>query len=194
MIQARRQRITDTAHTIGHSFSKLARCTRGIAAVEFALILPILIALLLGSIELTRALTYDRKVTQVASTVADLVAQATTISDSELSDIFAASKVILQPYPADDLGIVVASVEFDADGNATVDWSRAYQTASAWTEGATPPITIPDAVKIANSTTIIAVSSFSYQPMFTSVITENIALGETFMLRPRLVQQIPDPS
>ncbi|AXS38894.1 TadE/TadG family type IV pilus assembly protein [Breoghania sp. L-A4] len=194
MIQASHQRIARACQTIAGRISGLYRCQRGIAAVEFALILPILLVLLMGTVELTRALTYDRKVTQVASTVADLVAQATTVSTSDLADIFKVSKIILQPYPADTLGIVVSSVEFDSDGNATVDWSRAYQTASAWTENAAPPIDIPAAVKIANTTIIIAVSSFNYTPMFTSVIADNIALGETFLLRPRLVQKIPDPT
>lgn len=171
----------------------LFHCRRGIAAVEFALILPVLILLLLGTTELTRALTHDRKVTQIASTVADLIAQTSTLSVAELDDIFEASGSIMQPYLTTDLGIITSSVKFNEDKDANVEWSCGYQT-TAWTKDTPPPIAIPDAIKVPNSTIIIAVSSYTYKPVFTSIIEENIDLGETFFLRPRLVAEIPDPN
>lgn len=181
-----------TARPDGSLLARLAACRRGIAAVEFALVLPILLLLLLGTTELTRALTYDRKVTQVASTVADLAAQASTLSSGEVSDIFKASEAIMQPYPSADLGIVISSVVFDNDGNATVDWSCQHNS-TAWSDGTQPPITIPPAIALKNTSVIVAVSDFTYQPVFNSVIAENIELAETFFLRPRLVIKIPDP-
>ena len=182
-----------TARSATGLLASLRRCQRGIAAVEFALILPILILLLLGTTELTRALTYDRKISQIASTVADLVSQASALSSGEVTDIFSASEAILEPYPSTTLGIVIASVEFDADGNPTVSWSRAHQ-ATPWTANAVPPIEIPVAIRIPDTSTIVAVSSYTYEPIFTAVITENIELGETFLLRPRLVDTIPEPT
>ncbi len=184
--------IRKAAHRTSGLFANLRSCRRGVAAVEFALILPVLLLLLLGTTELTRALTNDRKVSQVASTVADLIAQATSLTSTEMDDIVTASGLILQPYSSDGLGIVASSVEFDADKNANVEWSCGYST-TAWADGAEPPITIPEALKIANTSVIIAVTSYTYTPLFTSIIEEDINLGETFFLRPRLVASIPDP-
>ncbi|MEI2385383.1 TadE/TadG family type IV pilus assembly protein [Breoghania sp. JC706] len=171
---------------------RFARCGSGVAAVEFALVLPVLIALLLGSAELTRALTYDRKVTQVAFTVGDLVAQSDSVSASDMTDIFKASDTVMQPYEADGLGMIVSSVLFDEDSNATVAWSCS-QGSTAWDKNAPPPIEIPASLKLANTSLIVSVSSFPYKPIFTAIIPNSIDMGETFYLRPRIVDTIADP-
>ncbi len=172
--------------------SRLIRCQRGVAAVEFALVLPVLIVLLLGATELTRGLTYDRKVTQAGYTVGDLVAQSDSVSASDVTDIYAAAEAIMQPYPATGLNVVIASVVFDEDANASVAWS-CTNGSGAWATGGTPPITIPDGLKLANTSLIITVSSYSYRPTFDAVIPNTIEMGETFFLRPRLVESISDP-
>ncbi|WP_321343184.1 TadE/TadG family type IV pilus assembly protein [Breoghania sp.] len=172
--------------------SRLIRCQRGVAAVEFALVLPILISLLLGATELTRALTYDRKVTQAGYTVGDLVAQSDSISASDVTDIYAAATKIMQPYPSDGLSVVISSVVFDEDAKASVAWSCTNGT-DPWPTGVTPPITIPDGLKLANTSLIITVSSYPYRPTFDAIIPDTIEMGETFFLRPRLVETISDP-
>ena len=48
------------------------------AAIEFALIVPIMAVMFIGAVELSQAITVDRRVTQVASSTADLVARADT--------------------------------------------------------------------------------------------------------------------
>lgn len=174
--------------------ARFAHCQSGIAAVEFALILPVLILLLLGSSELTRALTYDRKVTQASFTVGDLIAQSDSISASDVTDIFKAADAVMQPYPGDGLDIVVSSVSFDEDKKASVGWScTSVSGGDAWTVGAPPPIEIPESLQLANSSLIVSVSSFAYQPTFTAIIPGSIEMGETFYLRPRLVDTIADP-
>ena len=70
------------------------RDTRGVSAVEFALLAPFMIALYLGSVQLTLGLTADRKVSQVANSVADLVTQDDFITDADLIDIYAAADAI----------------------------------------------------------------------------------------------------
>ncbi|WP_321499867.1 TadE/TadG family type IV pilus assembly protein [Breoghania sp.] len=172
--------------------SRFIECQRGVAAVEFALILPVLILLLLGASELTRALTYNRKVTQAGYTVGDLVAQSDSVSASDVTDIYAAAGAIMQPYPSDGLNVVIASVVFDEDANATVAWS-CTNGSGAWPTGGSPPITIPDGLKLANTSLIITVSSYSYRPTFDAIIPNGIEMGETFFLRPRLVETISDP-
>ncbi|PTW62703.1 Flp pilus assembly protein TadG [Breoghania corrubedonensis] len=174
------------------AIARFARCQSGIAAVEFALVLPVLILLLLGSSELTRALTYDRKVTQVAFTVGDLVAQSDSVSATDMTDIFEASDAVMQPYEATGLGMIVSSVSFDEDSKAKVEWSCASGS-TAWTTGGAPPIEIPASLQLANTSLIVSVSSYPYKPIFTAIIPSSIDMGETFYLRPRLVDTIPDP-
>ncbi|MGI9387737.1 MAG: TadE/TadG family type IV pilus assembly protein, partial [Methyloligellaceae bacterium] len=116
--------------------SRFRRNTSGIAAVEFAMIVPLMVALYMGAVEFGQVLAVDRRVSTVASATADLVAQADEISTSDITDIFAISSSILKPYSGSSLKIVITSVVADEDNKTTVDWSEAYNGGSAKTEGA----------------------------------------------------------
>ena len=77
----------------------------GLAAVEFALIFPLMIAFYFGAIETSHMLTANRRVTSVAYSAADITAQAISVSNSDMSDIFAASSAILRPFSTTPLSI-----------------------------------------------------------------------------------------
>jgi len=164
---------------------------RGIAAVEFALLLPFLLILLIGMSETVTALNTDRKVSQVASSAADLVAQADTITTGEIADIMIAAEEIMLPYPDSPLDVIIASVTFNEDGDPEVDWSRNKSGTAPWTAGSAPPIDIPEAISVAGSSLVIGVSSYTYQPLFASMLQHifpraaSINLGDTYFLKPR---------
>jgi hypothetical protein len=73
---------------------------RGISAVEFALISPLLIMLYLGAIELNFLMEADRRVTQTSASLGDLTARLSTVTDSDMAEMFAAAKVLMEPYDA----------------------------------------------------------------------------------------------
>jgi Flp pilus assembly protein TadG len=102
---------------------KLLKARDGLAAVEFALIAPVLGTMLLGTIELCNALECHQKVTMVASTASDLVAQTSTVSSSDMNDVFNAATAIVYPFNQNNISIVVSSVLSDGTGNGTVAWS-----------------------------------------------------------------------
>ena len=104
---------------------KLLKARDGLAAVEFALIAPVLGTMLLGTIELCNALECHQKVTMVASSASDLVAQTTAVSATDMSDIFNAATAIIYPFDQNNISIVVSSVLSDGAGNGTVSWSAA---------------------------------------------------------------------
>lgn len=159
----------------------LAHDVRAVSAVEFALILPFLILLYLGGVELTHAVTVDRKVTAATSAVGDLVAQTTQLSDADLENILDAASAILAPYDARILQIIVSSVEVEQNGGKVV-WSDSRNAGSyaAGTEIALPPgVAVPD------TTVIVAEARYLYQTGLGKVLTDSILLTETFYLRPR---------
>ena len=94
---------------------RFAADARGIAAVEFALILPLLITLYFGTVEASRLYTVDRKVASVAATMADLVARAKqSISEANAIDkYFAAAEAIMTPYQSDVLTQTVSLLQID---------------------------------------------------------------------------------
>jgi Flp pilus assembly protein TadG len=102
---------------------------KAIAAVEFALIVPLLIGLYLGTIEASMLYTADHKVATVASTMADLVSRENgEIAESTLETYFAAASTIMHPYTATGLVQIVSLLKIDSAGVATVEWSVPHGT------------------------------------------------------------------
>ena len=171
-------------------FSRLAGDRAGVAAVEFALILPIMLTLYLGANEFGNALTIQRKVTHVTSSVSDLVAQAKTISNADMTNILDASAAVLTPYPTAKLTIKVSLIKIDAVGTATVVWSDARNT-TALTVGAV--VQVPADVKTANTYLVNAEVHYDYVPTIGYVMTGHFDLQDKFYLRPRLSTDIKRP-
>src|SRR5437868_3233852 len=121
--------------------ARFRRDRRGVSAVEFAFVFPVMVILFLGATALTQGIVIKRKTTLATRTVGDLVSQDTQIVDTEMTSIFNAASAVLQPYPTAQLSVIVSSVKFDANGNATIDWSRATSTTTAHTAGS--PVTLP---------------------------------------------------
>ena len=93
-----------------HRFlSHFKRAEDGIAYLEFALMLPLLIALFMGTIEVTRYILLTQKVQKVSMTVANVVAQAQTITSADLGNIITAAGQIMQPYTFGANGYVIIS-------------------------------------------------------------------------------------
>lgn len=169
---------------------------KGIAAVEFALTLPLMLILMIGSAETTEALNYKRKLNQVAIAVADLVAQAESITKSEMSDVMYASGLIMAPFSTSNVKVVVASIEFNAKGEAKVAWSINESGGTPWTKGGKPPITIPSGLNNPNTTIIVGKTNGTYVPTFAE-LAQNMMPRATainmeglYFLRPRFTESV----
>ncbi|MEQ8657513.1 MAG: pilus assembly protein [Hyphomicrobiales bacterium] len=155
---------------------------RGVAAIEFGLIAPFMIALWLGSIELSQTVSIDRKVSHSASALADLITQQTNLTAGEMSDIMDATQAILAPHDANNLSIEIAGVRIDGNGATEVLWSEARNGAAPATGGT---YAIPSALLIPNSFLVAANLSYTHTPAVAQAITGSIELSDAFYLRPR---------
>jgi len=162
---------------------KLGRDRRGVSAVEFALIAPAMIAFYFGLAEVTQGLLAERRAAHAASAIGDLVAQSSTISDAEISDIFMIASTIMKPYPTGSLKMRVTSVSADASGATTVDWSSAEGGLTAHTAGAS--ITIPAGVIAANQSVIMSETSYAYDSPVDFFMPSAVTFNREFYLRPR---------
>lgn len=104
----------------------LGRCfknCKGAALVEFAIALPVLLMLLLGCLETTRFVLIQQKLDRTSASIADLIAQADTITQSEVDAIISLTGQLMQPYQfgADGL-VVVSSVTEDLDDGPIIQW------------------------------------------------------------------------
>jgi Flp pilus assembly protein TadG len=161
----------------------LATDQRGLAAVEFGMLLPLLVTLYFGGVEVSQAVSIDRKVSLTARVIADLVSRGTTISNDEMTTILTASATVAAPYSSSKLKVVVSSVKIDSNGIATVDWSDATSNATALEKGAF--VTVPDGLKVNNTYVIWATANYQYTPTIGYVITGDLNLSDGIYMRPR---------
>ncbi len=173
--------------------ARLRRDTRGMAAVEFAMIVPIMFFLLVGAVEFSQALTVDRRVTQAASATADLIARApsqgltATQVDNELKII----EQLIEPYELSQLSVTIISVKATpVNGNPAavtyvVDWSRDNRGSTPYARDATYS-GIPNGLLVAGESVIVAEARYNYTPLVFSVfISSAFNLEEKFYLKPR---------
>lgn len=142
---------------------------RGISAIEFALVLPLIIVLLAGTVDIGQALMVDRRMDQVVAAVSDLASQQSSWSASKLDAILAGTATIIEPFGKANLTIVVAAVSVDALKNQTVDWSRAYQT-TPWIAGNKSPVTLSSTVLQTGTQIIVARATYSVRTPFASFL------------------------
>lgn len=89
--------IMRSAAKLKRASAGLMRDERGIAATEFAVIVPLMLTMFFGTVEITSGIAADRKVTLVARTLSDLPSQADKVNSTELQNFFTASGSIVWP-------------------------------------------------------------------------------------------------
>lgn len=162
---------------------RLLRDKRGISAVEFAMLLPLMVTLYLGGVEVSQAVAIDRKVTLLSRSLADLVAQATTVTNSDMTNILAATTAVIFPYPDSKLKMTVSSVTIDATGVAKIAWS---DTKNGTPRAVGTTVTLPTALNTPSSSLIWAEAEYAYTPAIGYVITGTMNLKDQIYMRPRL--------
>jgi Flp pilus assembly protein TadG len=176
---------------IAHKFASLANTFRrdegGLSAVEFALLLPLMLTLYLGSVEISQGISADRKVTLTTRTVADLVSQVSSVNNSDMQNSLNAAATVMAPFSSTNLKVVVSSIKVDASGKATVDWSDTLN-GTARAKGAT--VTLPTALNVANSSLILSEVQYAYKPTIGYLISGTITLKDQIYMRPRLSDSV----
>jgi len=161
----------------------LASDERGVSAVEFAMLLPLMLTLYLGAVEISQGIGADRKVTLTARTICDLVSQVQSISDADMTNALNASSAVMAPFPVSNLKVTVSSVKIDATGKATIAWSDSLN-GTARAVGST--VTLPSALNIANTYLIWSEAQYNYKPVIGYVVTGSLTLKDQIYMRPRL--------
>ncbi len=169
----------------GRALDRLTRDSRATAAIEFALIFPVLVLLYVGAVEIGNLLTIDRRLTEVASAAADLTAQVKSVSTSDLSDVTSAATSIMTPYSTTPLNMVISSVVADQNNVGKVAWSYALKGAPR-AKGST--YNVPAGLTSAGSSVIVAEISYAFTPLLglSQIFSPGtFTIQRTFYERPR---------
>jgi Flp pilus assembly protein TadG len=160
----------------------------GVSAVEFAILLPLMLTMYLGGVEISQAVSADRKTTLVAHTVGDLTAQAANVSTADMTNVLNAGAAVAYPFLPANLKVTVTSVCIDTNGSiATAAWSKTLNGAIR-TGNVTS--SIPTALMVPNTSLIWGEASYDYRPTVGWTITGTLTLRDKFFLRPRLSNSV----
>ena len=160
---------------------------RGVSAVEFAMVLPLMLTLYLGGVEVSQGISIDRKVTLTARTVADLVAQVSSIDTAGINAALGAATAIMAPYPDKDVKVTVSVVDIDSNGNAKIKWSSS-KNGTARAVGSN--VTLPGALNMPSTSLVWGEAVYKYQPSIGYVVTGAMNLTDQIYMRPRLSETV----
>ncbi len=155
----------------------------GVALVEFACVMPVLLLMYLGGYQLTDALSCNRKVTITARAIADLTTQNATVTTSTVNTFLSAATQILAPYKASNAVVRVTEFQTDANGNTTVAWSKDNQ-GGGLTAGS--QYTLPANIKVNKSCIILSEVTYAYRPAVSFRIVKPLTLADHIYMNPRV--------
>ena len=178
--------MTATTSSMLQPFRRFGRDRRGVSAVEFAFIAPVMIGLYLGCVEISNGVAADRKVSLITGALANLTAQVTTISSTDMSNILDASSAIIAPYSASNLTLTLSCLKIDSTGVAKVQWS-ATRNGTARAAGSVYSFSSSNsALAVKNSWLILGEVSYAYTPIVGYTISGTLTLSDTMFMRPRI--------
>lgn len=176
--------------------ASLIRQDSGLAAVEFALILPILVMLWFGGVELTQALSVDRRLNNLASAIGDLVARSKIVTTADVDLIFDIAPGAMFPFCKTEtactsagLGMRITAINMNGAGTATVAWSRG-QGATAYVTGSNMNSVVPATLRVPDTQIIVSEVYYTYTPAIGYVISGDVDLDDRMFFVPRLSAKV----
>jgi hypothetical protein len=178
---------------------KLRRDVGGVAAIEFALLLPMLLTLLIGCLEVTFKIWSTQKAEKLAVTLSDVIAQSTAVTSGDLAKLTGAVDKIMDPFPfgADKGKVIITSVYWEqGEDAAKVNWQCPYGgytgTSKFGAEG--EDATLPDGFTLNEKDNIIVAEVFyEYEPIAPGLLFDKAAIYRRALFKPRLGLLTADP-
>jgi Flp pilus assembly protein TadG len=181
-------------HRARRSADALVADRSGIAATEFAVIVPLMLVMFFGTVEFSSGIAVYRKVTLMARTLSDLTSQSTSVSDSDMTNFFAASNAIMTPYSPPlyptPSGTISELYIDPLTGVARVQWSKGSSPRAAGS-----PVTVPAGVIarapvtnliLPNQYVIFSETSVRYTPTVGYVMAKaGLTFSDVAYTRPR---------
>lgn len=168
-----------------HQLRQFWRDDTAIAAVEFAAIFPVMVAILLGCIDMGSAFWLDRKIVTATQSVADVLAREESLTDTIIDQTITGAKLMMRPFPEEDLGYDIVGIQFTGTGPKVI-WRR--------TENMSESQALPDAAKglgAVDEGVIAVVMKVPFRPSFFGFVHDEFDISEMAILRGRLASFIP---
>jgi Flp pilus assembly protein TadG len=188
---------------VHRSVAELIENCRGNSAVEFSVIVPIMLVMFFGTIELSSGVAVDRKTTLVARALSDLTSQLPTmvpstapnVTDAYIQNVFTSAIAIFQPYLAPPATATISQIYVDQNLKATIQWSKAATfgagatQATLVTSGRSPndvvTSLVPSGLLVKQTYLVLSEVNYTYTPAVGYVMKTAITLKDSAYTRPR---------
>jgi len=141
--------MTGILTTLNRTVRRLRGDRSGVGAVEFALIAPVLIVLYMGSLEISVAMSVNKKLARAASTVADLVTQVDSVDKAFLGSMVNVAQSVMMPFRTDGMRVKITGIAIDGAGAAKATWSWQQDNSRPYAAGSIQ--TLPTDLAIPNT-------------------------------------------
>jgi Flp pilus assembly protein TadG len=172
---------------IKHAY-RFARDTKGLAALEFALLLPMMVFLLFGSIDLIDVMSVNARAQNVAASLADVVARDDAVSNAEITGLWSAMDTLMYPSNTATMRIRISSISIVNASTARVVWSEGHGMAA---RTANSTITLPPAMMNPGTSVIVAESSYQHTAPLGFLWSSTVNMTHDAYRRSRLIDPIP---
>lgn len=161
----------------------------GIAAVEFGLVAPVMLIMLIGTIEISRAISIDRRFGLATAMVGDLVAREEDMTADNLNAIYDIVAHVMSPYDSSNLKLAVIPVKA-ASNNKTNTKVYASLTNRPSLHGHTAPAGCADyglssGLVDQGESVIVVESSYDYSPLIVNDLIAAKTWTDKSVLSPR---------
>lgn len=169
---------------------RLRRDTRGVGAVEFAMIFPLMLLMFFGMLDLSNGFAINRKVSQMAQSLADLTSRYPSVQETQVTSFFNIADAIMTPYDTTQITATISQVYVDpASKTAKVVWSRGDAVLPKGTVVSVPVDLIQKdstGAYAANQYFILGDVSYNYKPTIGWVVPKaGMTLRQSTYMRPR---------
>ena len=159
----------------------------GIAAIEFAVIAPIMIGMYFGLAEIASAISVDRRVSHATNVAGDLATQMTELNNNEIEEVVSAALRVLDVPNISDVSMSMESFILPAEGQAPesegsflVNTGRGANTFAPFDAS-----TLDSQLLSSTSGIVVTRIRYRYTPLQLSFFDSTLTLEETFLLKPR---------
>lgn len=169
---------------------RVRRDERGVAAVEFGFIAPVLIFLLIGAVEVTRAVAIDRRLSVATNMVADLVAREDkALTQNDINAIYSVVERVMAPYDTANLKMSLIPVKSSpTDASKTLVYPSTTNR-PAYNGGAVPAkcqtYALPAGLLAKDDSVIVVESQYSFTPMLLGYVMGASTWKEKAYAKPR---------
>jgi Flp pilus assembly protein TadG len=186
--------IAHTASGLHATLRRFARDRDGVSAVEFAIVLPFMLTLYLGGVELGEGLSIKFKTTLAARTVTDLASQSISIDGPNMQQILKASSTVLSPYSTAGVIVTLTELTVNSSGKGVVQWSCSLN-GTPYTTAPTPQkLTMPSNLQTSGITVLFGEVTYPYTPPIGYAITGTYNIYQNMYFYPRLSATISNSS